>query len=72
MSTSAHDHDGDLGPARVQEVSDGVFAYVQPDGTWFINNTGFLVGRNGVASVDACSTERRTRAYLEAIAKTSS
>jgi len=27
------------------------------------------VGRAGVVSVDACSTERRTRAYLDAIAK---
>jgi cyclase len=54
-------------PPRVEEVSDGVFAYVQPDGSWWINNTGFLVGRRGVVSVDACSTVRRTRAYLTAI-----
>lgn len=51
----------------VEEVSDGVHAYIQPDGTWWINNTGFLVGSKGVVSVDACSTERRTRAYLAAI-----
>ncbi|RSN46995.1 MBL fold metallo-hydrolase [Actinomadura sp. WAC 06369] len=56
------------GAARLEEVSDGIFAYVQPDGTWWINNTGFLVGSRGVTSVDACSTERRTRAYLDAIA----
>ncbi len=47
----------------------GVYAYVQPDGTWWINNTGFLVGPQGVISIDACSTERRTRAYQAAIAK---
>ncbi|WP_300604996.1 MBL fold metallo-hydrolase [Trebonia sp.] len=72
--TSSHGHQdrAEPGSPRVQEVSDGVFAYIQPDGTWFINNTGFLVGSRGVTSVDACSTERRTRAYLEAIAKTSS
>jgi cyclase len=52
----------------VEEVSDGVFAYIQPDGSWWINNTGFLVASRGVISVDACSTVRRTRAYLEAIA----
>jgi cyclase len=52
----------------VQEVSPGVYAYVQPDGTWWINNTGFLVGPQGVISVDSCSTERRTRAYQRAIA----
>lgn len=56
-----------LGDPQVVEVSDGVFAYVQPDGSWFINNTGFLVGGGGVISIDACATERRTRAYLEAI-----
>jgi cyclase len=67
VSSTADDHPG-LGPPRTVEVSDGVFAYVQPDGSWWINNTGFLVGRRAVTSVDACSTEWRTRAYLGAIA----
>ncbi|MQA98075.1 MAG: MBL fold metallo-hydrolase [Streptosporangiales bacterium] len=52
---------------ELTEVSEGVFGYIQPDGTWWINNTGFLVGSLGVISVDACSTERRTRAYLDTI-----
>jgi cyclase len=43
----------------------------QPDGTWFINNTGFLVASGGVTSIDTCSTERRTRDYLAAIARVS-
>ncbi len=30
--------------AEVVEVSNGVYAYVQPDGSWWINNTGFIVG----------------------------
>lgn len=66
MTSTAHDITTP-GPPRVEEVSDGIHAYIQPDGTWWINNTGFLVGKRGVISVDACSTERRTRAYLEAI-----
>jgi cyclase len=45
-----------------------MFAYIQPDGSWWINNTGFLVGLRGVISVGACSAVRRTRAYLDAIA----
>ena len=49
------------GPGRLEEVADGVFAYVQPDGSWMINNTGFLVAGDGVTAVDACSTERRTQ-----------
>jgi cyclase len=56
------------GPPHVQQVSDGVYAYVQPDGTWYINNTGFLAGPQGVISIDACSTRRRTAAYAAAIA----
>ncbi len=54
-------------PTRAEEVSEGIYAYVQPDGSWWINNTGFLVAAKGVVSIDACSTERRTRAYLQAI-----
>jgi cyclase len=56
-----------LPPPVLHEVSDGVFAYVQPDGTWWVNNTGLLVGRDGATSIDSCATERRTRAYREAI-----
>jgi cyclase len=66
VTSTAHDITTP-GRPRVEEVSDGVHAYIQPDGTWWINNTGFLVGGSGVVSVDACSTERRTRAYLAAI-----
>lgn len=60
-----------IGPPQTIEVSDGIYAYIQPDGSWFINNTGFLAGRRGVISIDACSTQRRTRAYLDAIAAVS-
>ena len=56
-----------LGPTVTTEVADGVFAYVQPDGSWWINNMGFVVGADEVVAVDASSTERRTRAFLEAI-----
>jgi len=53
---------------EIQQVSEGIYAYLQPDGSWWLNNTGFLASRDGVISVDATSTERRTRAYLDAIA----
>jgi cyclase len=69
--SSSHLDPPELGPPRTVEVSDGVFAYIQPDGSWWINNTGFLVGRRGVTSIDACSTERRTQAYLDAISRVS-
>lgn len=69
MSAHPDPPDGFAPPEHATEVSEGIYAYVQPDGSWWINNTGFLVGRRGVVSVDACSTERRTRAYLSAIAE---
>ena len=51
----------------LQEIAHGVFAYVQPDGSWLINNTGFITGPDGVVAIDSCATEARTRAYLAAI-----
>jgi cyclase len=67
MSSGRPNHET-LPPGKAVEVSDGVFAYIQPDGSWWINNTAFLVGSQGVISIDACATERRTRDYLAAIA----
>src|ERR1700730_9429999 len=53
-------------PPRVEEVSDGIFAYLQLAGQWGLNNSAFLVGASAVTLVDTCFTERRTRALLEA------
>jgi cyclase len=58
-----------VGSPVTVEVSDGVYAYIQPDGSWYINNTGFITGGGGVISIDTCSTARRTRAYLDAVAR---
>ena len=38
---------------RLEELSDGVFGYIQPDGSWMINNTGFLAAQDGVTAIDA-------------------
>jgi cyclase len=69
MTSAHHDdsHGHALAPPHVDEVADGVYAYVQPDGTWWINNTGFVVGESGVLCIDTCATEARTRAFLEAV-----
>src|SRR3984885_8215304 len=56
------------GQPELLELAPHVYMYHQPDGSWWINNTGFMVGERSVVSIDACSTQRRTRAYLDAIA----
>lgn len=53
--------------AKATEVSDGLFAYIQPDGTWWINNTGFIVSDRMVIAVDSCATENRSRRFKETI-----
>jgi cyclase len=70
MTSTRHDHPeaGRLPPPRTEMVAERVYAYVQPDGGWWINNTGFVVGERDVLCIDTCATERRTRAYLEAVA----
>jgi cyclase len=66
--TSAHVPEHlELPPPTLEEVSRGVYAYIQLDGSWGLNNTGFFVGHDGVTVIDTCFTERRTRAFLDAI-----
>ena len=67
MSTAHVQEHSDLPPPSVEEVSDGIFAYIQLDGSWGLNNSGFLVGSDGVTVVDTCFTERRSRMFLDAI-----
>lgn len=57
--------DGGIPAPRLTEVSPGVYAYIQLDGSWFLNNTGFLIRRGGVTVVDTCGTEPRARAFRE-------
>ncbi len=59
--------DRELPPPQLSEVALGVLAYVQPDGSWMINNTGALVGRTSTLLVDTTSTEVRNRALLAAV-----
>ena len=67
MSTGHVDDSARLPPPVVQEVSEGIYAYLQPDGSWGLNNTGFIVGRDSVAVIDTCFPEVRTRAFLQAL-----
>jgi cyclase len=62
-------HTTPLPPPELVEVAPRVFAYVQPDGSWMINNTGVVTGSSGeLVLVDTTSTEARNRALLETVA----
>ncbi|MGH3745006.1 MAG: MBL fold metallo-hydrolase [Mycobacteriales bacterium] len=52
----------------LHEVAEGVRAWVQPDGTWWVNNAGAVTGAGGTVVVDTCATAARTRAFLDALA----
>ncbi|MFD3683549.1 MBL fold metallo-hydrolase [Nocardiopsis sp. NPDC058631] len=56
------------GAATLSEVVDGVYAWVQPDGTWWVNNAGAVIGEDGLLVVDTCATETRTRRFFDALA----
>ena len=56
-----------LPPPEVKEVADRIFSYLQADGSWGLNNAGFVLGKQGATVIDTCFTERRTRAFLDAI-----
>lgn len=53
---------------ELREVVPGVHAWVQADGTWWLNNAGAVAGGDGLLIVDTCATEPRTRAFLSAVA----
>ncbi|WP_151483677.1 MBL fold metallo-hydrolase [Streptomyces albicerus] len=57
--------------ARLTEIADGVFAYVQPDGGWCLNNAGLIAGADGHAVlVDTAATERRARRLRAEVLRT--
>lgn len=76
----AHEHlDTSPAAAALHEVADGVFAWVQPDGSWWINNAGAIgaVGDDGThvggaIVVDTCATAERTQRFLDAVATATS
>jgi cyclase len=53
--------------ARLETVAPGVHAWVQPDGSWWLNNSGVVAGDDGVLIVDTCATAPRTRRFLAAV-----
>ncbi|MBW8486788.1 MBL fold metallo-hydrolase [Actinomadura parmotrematis] len=55
-------------PPHLEEIADRVYAWIQPDGTWCLNNAGFLVGPEAVTVIDTAATEARALGLRDAIA----
>jgi cyclase len=53
-------------PAEVLEIADGVAAYLQPDGSWGLANSGLIVGETDCLLVDTLFDLAHTQRMLEA------
>ncbi|TDA33421.1 MAG: MBL fold metallo-hydrolase, partial [Hadesarchaea archaeon] len=56
-----------MGEPKTIELSPGVYAYLQPRGEWFVNNTGFLVGKREVVVIDSVASVKRAERFLAEI-----
>jgi cyclase len=52
---------------RLHELIPGIHAWVQPDGSWWVNNAGAVAGEDGALVIDTCATAARTRRFLDAL-----
>lgn len=66
MSSTNTAH-GPIAPPRTEEVADGVFAHVQPDGGWCLNNAGIIVADGSTALVDTAATQARALLLRDAV-----
>lgn len=67
MSSQAVPAHAEIPPPRVEEVSPGIYAYIQMDGSWFLNNAGAIVGSRSATVIDTTGTEKRARAFHAAV-----
>jgi cyclase len=51
----------------LREVADGVYAHVQSDGSWWINNSGLIVEGEDAVVIDTCATRARAEAFRRRI-----
>ncbi|UVS79085.1 MBL fold metallo-hydrolase [Actinokineospora sp. UTMC 2448] len=56
-----------MGDGVLTGIGEGVHAWVQPDGTWWINNAGMVCDGDEVALIDTCATRKRTERFLAAV-----
>lgn len=67
MSSQHVTHADTVPPPAIEEVSRGIYAYIQLDGSWFLNNAGCLVGERDAKLIDTTGTEARAHAWQAAV-----
>jgi len=67
MSSAVVPNHAEIPPPTIEEVSKGIVAYIQLDGSWFLNNAGCIVGANSATVIDTTGTEARARAFHAAV-----
>jgi cyclase len=67
MSSAAVPVHAEIPPPAIEEVSKGIYAYIQLDGSWFLTNTGCIVGEATTTVIDSTGTEARARAWHAAL-----
>ncbi|MFJ8253304.1 MBL fold metallo-hydrolase [Streptomyces sp. NPDC094466] len=55
------------GEGVLHSVAEGVYAFVQPDGGWCLNNAGLVAGRGRSVLIDTAATEARARRLREEV-----
>lgn len=56
-------------PGSLVPVAEDVYAFVQPEGGWCLNNAGLVAGGGRSVLVDTAATESRTRRLREEVAR---
>lgn len=60
-------HADTVPPPAIEEVSRGIYAYIQLDGSWFLNNAGCITGERDAKLIDTTGTEARAHAWQAAV-----
>ncbi|MEU3524169.1 MBL fold metallo-hydrolase [Streptomyces sp. NPDC038707] len=66
--THPRTHASTTAEPHLREIAEDVYAYVQPDGGWCLNNAGLITSGDRPALIDTAATESRARALRRAVA----
>ncbi|MCH4815187.1 MAG: MBL fold metallo-hydrolase [Saccharolobus sp.] len=54
---------------KFERISDNVYAFIQPNGDWFLSNAGVIIGKKYAIVVDSLTNEKMTKQFISEIRK---